>query len=259
MIHLLRIAHERGIRLNLDQPVPVRYQEPAKLKKLEAMRAKWKAHVGPDGRIHPHWSITDRGPIACHAPNLLTLPFEWIEGSGFLDVSVGSLEIILAAKLRGERDLADLILDHPDQAFSKLLAEMPDFTGLPRPKIKMAMYHLIYDMKPEDAEEAKAQTRILSLYPGMHVPRAEGIAIQLRSLVTDLVLTISQEVERTRGCQLVGFFHDTPLIESEGEGEILSTRFKGLSEDLLRCWSGVANDPIQRLKGLSTPRPRNLH
>lgn len=266
---LLRIAHDRGVRLDLDIPIPQRYLDGGKKeRKARAQIEKMRGRQDSEGRVFPHWHTHTNGRIHCRNPSIYTLPYDYLQAfPGTLkDVGINSLEVIIAAKLVGETGLAKLLLDYPGHPFADILMNRDDFgdmfvsENLDKPErkrqrqyLKLAFYHLIYGVGPDTSEEGAFQRRIMEVYPKFRSPtggvgvtetRAENEARkafmgEIASIVTALVLTLAEHAEKTQGCKLVGFFPDEPLIEYNGDDpEGTSARFQALSYDLLRSWNG---------------------
>ena len=104
MTDLFRLATDRGIKLNLDLPPPRHFEgDEKKTEKLNRVIAKIRGLSDSEGRVHPLYRFTPNGRITCRNPNYGVLPWQYIEGTEeLLEIGIYSLEVIIAAKLRGE-------------------------------------------------------------------------------------------------------------------------------------------------------------
>jgi|APSaa5957512622_1039677.scaffolds.fasta_scaffold12537_1 hypothetical protein len=245
----LKTLTNRGLKLDLDQPVPGHVAgDPKREKRLEIFRKTIKKLVKPDGRVHPAWIRRDGGRILSANPNIFILPYTWVE-KGHLDVSVSSFEIVMAARLRGEDELALKILDDPEERpFADILLELPRFsrfrTKEGRSSLKLAMYRLLYSALPESNSEREARDIILKLWsklkpiPGDAADRKAWAKIH-QGAVGGVTLAMAKAAEDVKGCRPVGFLPDMPLIEFIGspEEEAQAVRdIKEITRSLIRCW-----------------------
>ena len=245
----LKTLTVRGIKLDLDQPVPRHIEgDPKREKRLEIIRETVKKLVKPDGRVHPTWFRKGGGRVLSANPNIYTFPPEWLE-KGHLDVSVPSFEVVMAARLRGEDELAFQILDDPkERPFADILLELPKFsrfcTKEGRATLKIAMYRLLYSAPPESLAEREARSIIMLRWPKLKpvlggASEKKAWANVLQGAVGGVTLAMAQSAEDVQGCRPVGFRPDMPLIEFKGSLVDEAQAVKELTEitrSLIRCW-----------------------
>jgi len=274
-LDLLRIASDRGVRLDLDPNlIPPRFLDGGKRQqKMEGVLKRMRAKQDFQMRVHPTWYVAKTGRITCQNPNILILPFEFFESSPNLlkDISATSLEVIVTAKLLGITELADLLIGNPTSNATDLLLKEDALKGLlppegdperkaQRSEFKMGLYMLLYGRRGQTLTQCHYQDKIKAVYPSLPIPRGreeteeeneerKAFIGQIHASVTALTLTVADMAEKSADCKVVGFCHDEVLIEYTGDSpEEAAARLRTLSYDMLRSWSGVPVAPFSYLQ-----------